>query len=160
MKLTALLNFQEILSYHTNGDDTMNIAKYPQYQLYLLTLRMLMLKNMLLPENCDERCINASIINRAYYSAYLYCTLWLEDIKKFKIKHPWEFNDNEKQIGEHKQVREALRIFGEKNIQSELNDLFDLRIKADYEPFIDITPEEVSDAIHHMEKIFNHLKFE
>lgn len=43
-------------------------------------------------------------------------------------------------------------------MQSELNDLFDLRVKADYEPFIDITPDEVQDAIHHMEKIFNHLK--
>lgn len=138
----------------------MDIAKYPQFQLYLMTLRMLMLKDMLLPENCDEWCVNASIINRAYYSAYLYCVLWLEDIKKFKIKHPWEFKDHEKQIGEHKQVREALKMFGEKNMQSELNDLFDLRIKADYKPFIDITPKEVTDAIHHMEKIFSHLKFD
>lgn len=119
---------------------------------------MKMLKNQLIPENCDEWCVNASIINRAYYSAYLYCNLWLEDIKNFKIKRPWEFDDSETRMGEHKQVREALNKFGEKNMQSELNDLFDLRVKADYEPFIDITPDEVQDAIHHMEKIFNHLK--
>ncbi len=136
----------------------MDITKYPQFHLYLLTLRMLMLKNMLLPENCDERCVNASIINRAYYSAYLYCTLWLDYEKNYKIKHPWEFRDGEEQFGEHKQVREALKMFGEKNMQSELLDLFMLRRKADYEPFIDITPEEVKDAIHHMEKIINHLK--
>lgn len=138
----------------------MNLAKYPQYQLYLLTLRMLMLKNQLIPKNCDEWCVNASIINRAYYSAYLYCQLWLEDVKKFKIKHPWEFTDTEDRIGEHKQVREALKNFGEKNMKTELDDLFKLRQKADYDPFGDITSDEVTSAIHHMKKIFNHLKFE
>ena len=145
-------------SYHTNGD-IMDITKYPQYQLYLLTLLMLNLKNQLIPENCDEWCINASIINRAYYSAYLYCALWLEDVKKFKVKKPWDFDEEEERIGEHKQVREALHEFGEETIRSELKDLFDLRRKADYEPFIDIDSKEVNDAIHHMEKIFNHLKF-
>ncbi len=137
----------------------MNIEKFPQYQLYLLTLRMLMLKDMLLPENCDERCINSSIINRAYYSAYLYCELWLDYEKKFKTKHPWEFKDNETRIGEHKQIRNALSSFGEKNMKTELEKLFFLRRKADYEPFIDITPEEVKEAIPHMEKIMKHLKF-
>lgn len=121
---------------------------------------MLMLKNQLIPENCDEWCVNASIINRAYYSAYLYCGLWLEDVKNFKVKHPWDFNDDEKRIGEHKQVREALKEFGVTNMKTELEKLFYLRKKADYDPFIDITPKEVTDAIHHMEKIFNHLKIE
>ena len=98
----------------------MDLSKYPQYQLYLLTLHMLMLKNQLIPKNCDEWCVNASIINRAYYSAYLYSKLWLEDVKNFKIKHPWDFKDNEDRIGEHKQVREALKTFGEKNMKTEL----------------------------------------
>lgn len=31
---------------------------------------------------------------------------------------------------------------------------------AKYPYFIDISPTEVSDAVHHMQKIFNHLKFE
>ena len=138
----------------------MDITKYPQYHLYLLTLHMLMLKNLLIPENCDEWCVNASIINRAYYSAYLYCELWLEDVKKFKVKHPWDFEDDEEQIGEHKQVRNALKDFGEKNMKTELEKLFYLRRKADYDPFVDIKPQEVTAAITHMEKIFNHLKFE
>ena len=138
----------------------MDITKYPQYQLYLLTLNMLMLKNQLIPENCDEWCVNASIINRAYYSAYLYCKLWLDYVKKFKVTPPWEIKDQTKRIGEHKQVRKALSDFGEKNMKTELTDLFELRIKADYNPFIDITSQEVTDAIHHMEKIFNHLKIE
>lgn len=136
----------------------MDITKYPQYQLYLLTLHMLTLKNLLIPQNCDEWCVNASIINRAYYSAYLYCELWLDDVKKFKVKHPWDFEDDEEQIGEHKQVRNALKDFGEKNMKTELEKLFYLRQKADYDPFVNITPKEVNDAIHHMEKIFSHLK--
>ena len=43
----------------------MDITKYPQFQLYLLTIHLLMLKNQLIPKNCDERCINSTIINRA-----------------------------------------------------------------------------------------------
>lgn len=154
----VLLDFQEMWLFHTNGD-LMDIEKYPQFQLYLLTLQMVMLKNQLIPENCDEWCVNASIINRAYYSAYLYCKLWLEDVKKFKVKNPWDFKDDEERIGEHKQVREALKDFGEKTMKTELNNLFKLRQQADYDPFIDITSKDVGDAVHHMEKIFNHLKF-
>ena len=138
----------------------MDITKYPHYQLYLLTLHLLMMKNQLVPQNCDERCINATLINRAYYSAYLYCSLWLEDIKRFKPLSSWEFSENERNISKHKQIINALYNFNEAKIGSQLSQLFDLRIKADYEPFIDITSEEVTDAIHHIEKIFNHLKFD
>lgn len=119
-----------------------------------------MMKNQLVPQNCDERCINATLINRAYYSAYLYCSLWLEDIKRFKPLSSWEFSENERNISKHKQIINALYNFNEAKIESQLSQLFDLRIKADYEPFIDITSEEVTDAIHHMEKIFSHLKFD
>ena len=138
----------------------MDITKYPQYQLYLLTLHMLMIKNQLIPNTCDEWCVNATIINRAYYSSYNYCELWLDDVKNFKVKKPWDFDDEENQIGEHKQIREALYDFGERKIKTELQKLFFLRRKADYEPFIDITPQEVDDAVSHMKKIFSHLKFE
>ena len=41
----------------------------------------------------------------------------------------------------------------------ELSKLAKLRRKADYNPFSDITLDEVNEAVHHMEKIFNHLKF-
>ena len=37
--------------------DLMNIELYPQYQLYLLTLNLLMLKEQIIPENCDEWCV-------------------------------------------------------------------------------------------------------
>ena len=136
----------------------MDITKYPQFQLYLLTLNLFKLKEQLIPENCEEWCINASIINRAYYSAYLYCELWLEYMKNFKVTPPYEIDDENKRMGEHKQVREALAEFGERNMKTELFDLCKLRQKADYDPFVNITSEEVNDAIHHMEKIFNHLK--
>ena len=140
--------------------DLMNIELYPQYQLYLLTLNLLMLKEQIIPENCDEWCVNATIINRAYYSSLLFCELWLEDVKHFKPKAPWEFDEDEKRRGEHKQVRDALFDFGQKIAQKELSDLASLRKKADYNPFYDISPKEVNSAIEHMENIFRQLEFQ
>lgn len=137
----------------------MNLTKYPQFHLYLLTLHLMLMRPQLLPKNCDERCVNATIINRAYYSSYLYCALWLEDLKKFKPVASWEFEDDEIKISKHKQIRNALSNYDELKISSELQDLFNLRFKADYEPFVDISDDEVDDALYHMKYIFNHLKF-
>lgn len=138
----------------------MDITKYPQFHLYLLTLHMSMMKDQLLPRDCDMRCVNATLINRAYYSGYLYCTLWLEETKRFKPVSSWAFKDDEKKISKHRQIRNALYNFNEHQMGSKLDQLFDLRFKADYEPFIDITPEEVENAMENMEYIFNNLKFE
>ena len=138
----------------------MNITSYPQFHLYLLTLHLMLIKSQLLPQNCDERCVNATIINMAYYSAYLYCVLWLEEVEGFFLLDQWEFDDDEEKISKHKQVRNALNDLNYNNLGSSLQDLFNLRFKADYEPFIDITSREVSDAIKHMEKIISTLKFE
>lgn len=137
----------------------MNISKYPQFQLYLLTLKLLMLRNQLIPDGCDERCINSTIINRAYFSSYLFCQLWLEDVKNFRAVPIKELPVSER-ISEHLQVRNALFNFGERRIKEELVKLAGLRKKADYDPFMDLTHNDVSDAIHHMEMIFSHLKFE
>lgn len=137
----------------------MDITKYPQFELYLLTLNLLTLKDQLVPDGCNPRCINSTIINRAYFSSYLYCLLWLEDVKKFKPIPILQLGPDER-ISEHKQVRNALSNFGEIRMKSELLKLADLRRKADYDPFSDITSDEVTDAVRHMEKIFNHLKFE
>lgn len=137
----------------------MNIQKTPQYHLYLLTLYLLMMKKQLIPENCDERCIDATIITRAYYSSYLFCELWLKVVKNFRVKHPWEFKKNEKRMGEHKQVRKALFKFNKNFIKDELETLASLRNKADYHPNKPLTKHDVNDAITHMENIFNHLKF-
>lgn len=78
----------------------MDIAKYPQYQLYLLTLHLFMLKNQLVPNMCDNRFIDSTIINRAYFSSYLFTKLWLEDVKKFKPT-PIEIMEIEERISEH-----------------------------------------------------------
>lgn len=118
-----------------------------------------MLKKDLIPKNCDEWCINATIINRAYYSSYLYCELWLDYVKNFKVIKPWEFNEGQDRISEHKQVRTALSDVGENQVKAELQNLASLRQKADYDPFVNITSKEVDDALHYMKKIFNHLKF-
>lgn len=137
----------------------MDITKYPQYQLYLLTLNLLAVKNQLVPHDCDNRCINSTIINRAYFSSYLFCELWLEDVKNFKTV-PIEEMDIANKISEHLQVRRALYDFGQKRVRSDLTKLASLRKKADYEPYIDLTPKDVLNAIDYMKKIFNHLKFE
>lgn len=137
----------------------MDVSKYPQFELYLLTLHLLMLKNQLVPDGCDSRCINSTIINRAYFSSYLYCLLWLEDVKKFKPTPIMEL-DLDERVSEHKPVKNALYNFGENRITEELSKLARLRRKADYDPFMDITPDEVADAVHHMDRIFSHLKFE
>lgn len=137
----------------------MDITKYPQYELQLLTLNLLNLKSQIVPENCDERCVNSTIINRAYFSSYLLCELWLDYEKQFKTVKTWEFDEDEEIISEHKQVRNALYNYGEKKIKTELSKLASLRKKADYDPFRDITPNEVRDAITHMKKIFNNLTF-
>lgn len=138
----------------------MNIELYPQWQLYLLTLNLFMMKEEIRPENCDEWCVNATIVNRAYYSSLLYCELWLEDVKDFKPKAPWDFKKDEEGMGEHKQVRKALYRFGQKTAQKELSNLASLRNKADYNPFTNISPEEVDEAIEHMERIFKQLEFQ
>ena len=138
----------------------MNITSLPQFHLYLLTLHFLRIKNLLLPKNCNERCVDATIINRAYYSSYLYCQLWLEKVHGFKVKHPWEFKNGEKRIGEHKQVRNALKYFGEADTQTSLRKLAELRNKADYHPDTKLTSKDLTQAINHMEKIFNNLKFD
>ena len=138
----------------------MNIEECHQFQLYLLTLNLLMMKEQILPENCDEWCVNATIINRAYYSSYLYCLLWLNEVKKFKPKAPWEFKKMEKRIGEHKQVRDALYCFGKEKVKKELNDLASLRKKADYDPSSNLSLKEVNSAIEHMEEIFKQLEFQ
>ena len=89
------------------GGLLMDIAKYPHYQLYSLTLHLLMLKDQLVPDSCENRCIDSTIINRAYFSSYLFCGLWLEDVKKFKPT-PLEMMNIEERISEHLQIRNAL----------------------------------------------------
>lgn len=137
----------------------MNIPKSPQFHLYLLTLHLLGMKDLLVPQNCDVRCVDATIINRAYYSAYLYCELWLWIVHNFKIKHPWDFEKGRIKESEHKQVRTALYDFGEYTMQTELENLARLRNKADYHPYKKITSDDVTNAIDHMKTIFSNLSF-
>ena len=138
----------------------MDIRKYPQFQLYLFTLNLLRLKSLLIPKDCDDRCINSTIINRAYFSSYLFCVLWLEYVKYFRPMPLNGFKSKEERISEHVQVRNALKDFGKKTIGYKLSKLSELRKKADYDPYVDLTPNDVSDAVNHMEQIFNCLKFE
>ncbi|MBE6508250.1 MAG: hypothetical protein E7Z77_02425 [Methanobrevibacter sp.] len=137
----------------------MNIEKSPQYELHTFTKLLNQKKEDLVPPNCDNRCVYSTIINRCYYSSYLYSLLWLEDRFKFKLKEPYEFDNKEDFITEHKQVRLALKDKGFAVISSELVKLSSLRKKADYDPFSDISDDELQDAIDGMNFIFRKLTF-
>ena len=137
----------------------MNIKKSPQYELYVFTKFLNHNKEKLVPSTCDDRCLYSTILNRCYYSSYLYALFWLEDQFNFKLKKPFEFADDEDYITEHRQVRLALKDKNLDALSDELFDLFTLRKKADYDPLIDISVEEVSEAIESMNLIFKKLIF-
>ena len=137
----------------------MNIEKSPQYELYTFTKLLNQKRIDLIPINCDNRCVYSTIINRCYYSSYLYTLFWLEDKFNFKLKKPFEFDDDEDFITEHKQVRLALKDKNLDSISSELVILSKLRKKADYEPLNDISDDELQDAINCMDLIFRKLTF-
>ena len=82
-----------------------NIKKSPQYDLYRLTKKLFLNKDKLVPKNADNRCIDSTIINRAYYSSYLLAEEWLRDKFNFKVKHPLDFDNGEKVISEHEQIK-------------------------------------------------------
>ena len=46
----AFMNIVKMQLFYSIGD-IMDIKKYPQYQLYLFTLKMLMFKDQLIPKN-------------------------------------------------------------------------------------------------------------
>ena len=88
----------------------MIIELYPQYQLFKFTLLLNDNKEIFIKPQIESRAVNGTIINRAYYSAYSYALLWLEEeISEFKIKQKWEYDENgEEYVSEHKQVRDWL----------------------------------------------------
>ena len=138
----------------------MDVQNSSQYHLYLLTLHFLGIEKSLIPKNSNERWAYGTIINRAYYSSYLFCELWLEKVHNFKSTHPKDFPKGKKKHGKHKQVRDALNRFGEKTIKNKLAKLAKLRNDADYKPYKKIKKKDVQKAIGYMEYIMNNLKFD
>ena len=137
----------------------MDITKYPQYELYSFAELLFLKKDDLIPEKCNCRCVYSTIINRCYYSSYLYSLEWLFEKFGFKPRPPEDFDKNERFITEHKQVRDALKEKNFSAISYELADLAILRKKADYDPFSDISDDELSDAMESMIIIFEKLSF-
>lgn len=137
----------------------MDITKYPQYELYSFAELLFLKKDDLIPEKCNCRCVYSTIINRCYYSSYLYSLEWLFEKFGFKPRPPEDFDKNERFITGHKQVRDALKEKNFSAISYELADLAILRKKADYDPFLDISDDELSDAMESMGIIFEKLSF-
>lgn len=138
----------------------MDISKLPQFQLYLFTLLMLRFRKRLIPANCDVRCVDSTIINRAYYSSYLFCQRWLLEVHGHELKSKKEFSKGTKFITEHSQVRRALKKYGQKSLSTILFKLAQLRNKADYYPYVKLTNDDLHDAIGYMESIFQGLNFD
>lgn len=115
-------------------------------------------KNQLIPKDCDNRCVFSTIINRCYYSSYLYVSEWLYETYNFKPLSKQEFKGLEF-ITEHKQIRLKLKEINQIEISNNLFNLFGLRKKADYNPFSDISYDELENAMHLMNHIFQNLKF-
>lgn len=134
------------------------IESYPQYELYKFTKGLYFEKDRLVPKNCDNRCVYSTIINRCYYSSYLYALEWLEDKHDFKPLLPWEYPDGE-YISEHNQVINMLKNLHLFDVHNFMLDLFSLRKKADYKPFSYLSDGELDKAIEFMENIFDNLKF-
>ena len=103
----------------------MDITKYPQYELYSFAELLFLKKDDLIPEKCNCRCVYSTIINRCYYSSYLYSLEWLFEKFGFKPRPPEDFDKYERFITGHKQVRAALK---EKNFSAISYELADLAI--------------------------------
>ncbi len=134
------------------------MEKYPQYELYKFTRKLHLNKEKMLPKNCNNRCVYSTIINRCYYSSYLYVLEWLFEKYKFKPLSKNSFDNTDEFVTEHKQVRDELKDVNYNNISTNLFDLFILRKKADYDPFSAISDNELDRAMCLMERIFQTLK--
>lgn len=140
----------------------MIIELYPQYQLFKFTLLLNDNKEIFIKPQIESRAVNGTIINRAYYSAYSYALLWLEEeIPEFKIKQKWEYDENgEEYVSEHKQVRDWLNAYKKNKASNELYKLHNLRKKADYKIYNPLTQEDMKNAIKYMNNLFDELKFQ
>ena len=137
----------------------MIIELYPQYQLFKFTLLLNDNKENFIRPQIESRAVDGTIINRAYYSAYSYALLWLED-NKFKPKEKWEYEEEgEKYVSEHRQVRDCLRSLNKNKASNNLYRLHELRKKADYKLSNPLTEEDIKDAIKYMNSIIDELNF-
>ncbi len=140
----------------------MNVEKYPQCHLYKFTLLLEDNKAMYVKPDIESRAVDSTIINRAYYSAYSYALLWLEEeISGFRLKQKWEYKAEGKEyVSEHRQVRDCLIKYEKMKASKNLYELHRLRKKADYKLFNPLTEEEINNSIKYMENVLNELKFE
>lgn len=103
----------------------------------------------------------STIINRCYYSSYLYISEWLLDKFNFKVKSKEDCDiDGEEFVSEHKQVRDILKEKGKSKISQRLFKLSQLRGTADYNPYDLLSDEDLDNAMRLMEYIFKNIKFD
>lgn len=90
----------------------------------------------------------------------MYLSEWLLDKFGFKVKSKEDCEiDGEIFVSEHKQVRDALKDYDESTVSNRLYKLSELRSTADYEPFTDLTDDDLNRAMKLMEYIFDNIQF-
>lgn len=125
-------------------------------ELYKHTLLLNKKQKELVPKNSTTRCVKSTIINRAYYSTYLYVKKYLIN-KGYTIKDVHYYRRKKERFKtEHQQVIDNLSEEN-KELSVKLMKLKRLRNKADYHPEVKITKKEVNISLNFMNNILNEL---
>ena len=137
----------------------MNNKYKAEQDLYKHTLLLNEKQDKLIHPYCSARCVRSTILNRTYYSAYLY-------VKKYLISKDYEIKDinyykrqKKKFKTEHQQVIDYLTEENEE-LSSKLKILKNLRNKADYHPKRKITIKDITTSVNYMKDIFKELQIE
>lgn len=135
----------------------MNYKK--ELDLYKHTILLNEKDNELIPKNCGHRCVRSTIINREYYSTFLFVRKYLTK-NGFQLRNIVEYKkNNEPILTEHQQIINKL---SEKNngLSKKLKQLKRLRKKADYYPEQKLSLKEINRSIEIMNLIIKSLKLE
>lgn len=135
----------------------MNYKK--ELDLYKHTILLNEKDNELIPKNCGHRCVRSTIINRAYYSTFLFVRKYLTK-NGFQLRNIVEYKkNNEPILTEHQQIINKLSEINN-GLSKKLKQLKRLRKKADYYPEQKLSLKEVNRSIEIMNLIIKSLKLE
>ena len=104
-------------------------------------------------EKFDLQCIYRTIINRAYYAAYLNAREWILDNGEYNSLDYYIYGGT----GTHRAVYLALRNMGQKSVSNDLRCFKRLRNDADYDIVKIITKNDALKAIKLARQIISAL---
>lgn len=105
-------------------------------------------------KNYDLKCINRTIINRAYLSTYLHAEEWIiHNGTHYDIRDYFE-----RDVGYHTAICIALNKLNKPHISEIYEDFIQLRVDADYDIVTIITREDAQKALDLASQIQNALQ--